>query len=531
MPEIRTTLRQILVALGELLIEVHPADAAGDVPIRNVAILDPDDELGSYPQSLVLVIGARGREAIRFVRAAARRHAVAAAVKLDAADDPDELRAVAADANVALLVVAAEVRWEQLASLAREVLDSTAATVSGAEVSDLFSLAQTIATLAGGPVSIEDPDSRVLAYSRSDDEVDELRRLSILGWEGPQPYLATLREWGVFDRLRAGEDVVHIDEHPDLGIRRRLAVGIRAGSHNLGTIWVQQGSRPFAERAETALVGAARVAATYLLRRRVEAAPGGASRQELLGSLLDGGAAADRAAGRLGLDPAVSAVVLCFAAPAEQDPAAGEWHRAETLSVVSVHVTSYRRGALVTALGSRVYAVLPDVPSGQPEQVLTALAADIVAVLRTRTGLPVRAAAGSPAGTLADVARSRGEADRVLDAMARGRAGAAVGTMEDLRAEVLLGETLALLEANPDLRDRGVEALVAHDERHGTELVRSLLAYLDALGDVRAAAEGLHVHPNTLRYRIRRASTISGIDLADPQHRLVCHLHLLLATR
>ena len=54
---------------------------------------------------------------------------------------------------------------------------------------------------------------------------------------------------------------------------------------------------------------------------------------------------------------------------------------------------------------------------------------------------------------------------------------------------------------------------------------------LDALGDVRTAAARLTVHPNTLRYRLRRASEVAGIDLDDPSARIVHHLHLLRASR
>lgn len=36
----------------------------------------------------------------------------------------------------------------------------------------------------------------------------------------------------------------------------------------------------------------------------------------------------------------------------------------------------------------------------------------------------------------------------------------------------------------------------------------------------------LHLHPNTLRYRLRRAAEITGIDLKDPLQRLVAHLAL-----
>ncbi|PXY38199.1 PucR family transcriptional regulator [Prauserella flavalba] len=509
-------LRRLLVAIGLPLVELRTEHA--DPLVRGVAILDPDDEPGSYSGELVLIIGVRGREAARPVRAAARQGAAAVAVKEATA----ELAAIAAESGVALLSVAAPVRWDQLETVVRQVLDSaTLAEGFSDGPGDLFSLAQTLALLTGGSVSIEDAGNRVLAYSRSDDEVDELRRLSILGWQGPESYLALLREWGVFARLRAGEEVVRIEPHPELGIRRRLAVGIRAGTHHLGTVWVQEGREPFAERAESALLGGARLAAVHLLRQRSEH---GRSREELVAGLLTGHTSPDLVAGQLGLDPATPAVVVAFTArePTADEPVR-ELHLAEMLTMVSVHMASYRKGALVGADGARVYAVLPD--ARQLTGLVTEVT-DVAEVLTRRTGVRVQAGIGSAVAALRDAGASRAEADRVLDAMGAARS---VASIADLRAEVLLGETLALLEANPGLHDPAVAALLAHDAEHGSELVPTLLAWLDAMGDVRSVAAALHVHPNTVRHRLRRASAVSGIDLGDPRERLSCHLQLLLA--
>ncbi|GHF60587.1 transcriptional regulator [Amycolatopsis bartoniae] len=513
-----TSLRQLLLAVGEPLLE--PVAGSLDARVRGVGIFDPDDDLGSYPGEVVLVVGARGREAVRSVRAAARAGAVAAVVKPDSR--LDDVRAAAEDSGIALLTVGPNMRWDQLQTLLREVLDAAAAATSDTDGGDLFALAQTVAVLTGGSVTIEDAGNRVLAYSRSDDEIDELRRLSILGWEGPEQYLSLLREWGVYQRLRSSEEVVRVEERPELGIRRRLAVGIRAGTQHLGTIWVQEGAQPFAERAESALLGAARLAAVRLLRRR---SPSVRPREDLVAGLLEGRISADLVAGQLGLDPAAPAVVLAVAPrEVERDRPAHELHQLEATNIVSVHATSFRRTALVGTLGSRVYAVLPEVRTSP-----VPLGRQVVAALH-RAGLRAQAGLGSAVPTLAEVVTSRSEADRVLDAMAR-TPDRDLATIADLRGEILLDETLTLIEANPQLRDPAVAALVAHDADHGTELVPSLLAYLDALGDVRAAANGLHIHPNTLRHRIRRAVAVGGLHLDDPRERLFCHLQLLLVTR
>jgi DNA-binding PucR family transcriptional regulator len=103
--------------------------------------------------------------------------------------------------------------------------------------------------------------------------------------------------------------------------------------------------------------------------------------------------------------------------------------------------------------------------------------------------------------------------------------------MADVRAKVLLDETLTILESDPRLRDPRVTVLVEHDAAHGTEFVGSLVAYLDHVRDVRAAARRLNVHPNTLRYRLKRATELSGLDLTDPGQSLFAHLQLLWEIR
>ncbi len=523
-----TVLRQLLTALGEPLVDVVIAPAGLEIPVTGLSIVDPDDQPDQLAGQLVLVIGARGRDAVRVVREVGRAGAAAVAVK--AAGPVGELRGAAAEAGVALLAVRPAVRWERLESLARDVLDAgTGSDEDGP--GDLFSLAQTVALLTRGIVVVEDTASRVLAYSRSDSDaaqVDELRRLSILGWQGPGDYLRLLRTWGVFDRLRAGEEVLHIDQRPELGIRARLAVGIHAGQRWLGTIWVQEGAEPFAERAEDVLLGAARVAAGHLIRRRSQQAPGARWARELVVGLLDGRTDADLVASTFGLDVDAPAVVVAFRVRAG-DRATQELSVAELTEVVTVHAASYRRSALAAPHGARVYAVLPNVPRDRAEPTLIAMSTEVAAMTLRRTGVRVQAGIGAAAAAgLAGVPASRAEADRVLDAMGVDDDVAVFG---DLRAEVLLNQTLALLQASPDLRDPAVARLVEYDRKHDADLTGSVLAWLDAMGDVRAAAGRLTVHPNTLRYRVRRAVAVGGLVLDDPRARLVHHLQLLVAVR
>ncbi|OKJ06703.1 PucR family transcriptional regulator [Kitasatospora sp. CB01950] len=524
-------LRQLLMSLGEPLVELQAAPAGLDVPVRHVAILDPEDPPTAAPGELVLAIGARGRAALPALRAAGRARAAAVAVKLDGPGQADALREAATEAGVALLSVRRETRWEHLDSLARTLLSGPDSAEPGeADTGDLFSLAQTVAVLTGGIVSIEDTSSRVLAYSRTSDsdEVDDLRRLSILGRQGPEPYLAKLREWGVFSHLRGSDGAIEIAAHPELGIRRRLAIAIRSGAQPLGTIWVQEGARPLAPAAAQSLVGAARVAAGQLVRRRRELTADARLTQTLLTGLLEGSTGPQSLATHLGLDLRRPTTVLAYA-PAATDGRDAELSRDEVTGLISVHTAARHRGALLAPVDSRVYVLLPELPPGLPQATLRDWAQETVDAARAHLAIPLRAAIGPTVPGLADVPASRAQADRILDAMSRGNVAPDVAALQDVQAEVLVSEVLALLQDRPELRDPRLTALTTYDGRHQTRLAESVLAYLDALGEVRTAADALHIHPNTLRYRVRRAEQLTGLDLTQPQQRLLAMLQLRLA--
>jgi DNA-binding PucR family transcriptional regulator len=82
--------------------------------------------------------------------------------------------------------------------------------------------------------------------------------------------------------------------------------------------------------------------------------------------------------------------------------------------------------------------------------------------------------------------------------------------------------------------ERGVElfcesllgTLIEHDSRHGSELVASLHAYIEANGRWADAAAALSVHRHTLRYRIRKIEELTQRDLSDARDRLELWLAL-----
>ncbi|MEV6196216.1 helix-turn-helix domain-containing protein [Streptomyces sp. NPDC051920] len=539
-------LRHAAAALSGPLIEVLLVPPDARRALSSVVIAEPYDEPRPYDEALVLLIGARGEAALRGLIAAGRGGATAVAVRTGADPEAVEvLRRAAAELGLALLGVSDDARWEQVEAVARTVVDAVRQAPDVAEEAadgDLFSLAQTLATLTGGVVSVEDAANRVLAYSRSGDRADEVRRLSILGHACPDAYLAVLREAGVYARLRAGEEVVEVAERPDLGARRRFVAGIRAGDRLLGTVWIQEGPQALDGRTAELLLGASRLATLLLIRHPVRPGRDGGLREELAAGLLEERVPPGALAGRLGIGPDCRTTVLGIdlRQTVGADGPALELGRARAAGIVAVHAAAYRRTAVTTQSDGRLYVLVPDPAAGPghtapprpgaspghlADAKLLTWTVELVTTLRRHLGSPVQAAIAQPAPRLGDAPTARRSADRILRVMGRDPE-RTVATYAQVRAAVVLDEILGLLAESPTVHDPALRRLAEHDRRNGTELCESLLRYLDAFGEVKEVAAGLHIHPNTLRHRIRRAAQLSGVDLADPDQRLVALLEL-----
>jgi DNA-binding PucR family transcriptional regulator len=159
---------------------------------------------------------------------------------------------------------------------------------------------------------------------------------------------------------------------------------------------------------------------------------------------------------------------------------------------------------------------------------LTSWIRGTISALRNELGLQLRAVIAAPVTGLAGLPAARVEVDRVLDSAERHPDSIAqVTSLAEARTTVLLDEIVTMVSADERLVDPRVSDLQAHDP----VLVQTLRAYLDSFGDVAAAAQRLHVHPNTVRYRVRRIEQLLSTSLADPDVRLVLSLGLRAAER
>jgi DNA-binding PucR family transcriptional regulator len=517
-------LGQLLLALDATLVSLVDSPRGLDLPVGSAALIDSDDvRLGlaaaAGSADVFFLLGVGDDEALRWVDKQAReRVPVAIFVK----EPSNALVAAAVAAGSAVVAVEPRARWERLYQLVNHVLEHHGERGDPVDDSgtDLFGLAQSLADRIHGMVSIENAQSHVLAYSASNDEADELRRLSILGRAGPPEHLKWIGQWGIFDALRSSGEVVRVAERPELGLRPRLAIGIHQPSTDArrppvfaGTIWVQQGSQPLADDAEEMLRGAAVLAARIMFRLAARPSTHARRVQQLLG-LTDGEPTDVAAIAReLGLGAEGAAALIGW------DTLDTGAHPARLADVLALSASAFRRDAQVASRGSRIYVLLPQTQARS----VTSWVRGTIDALRTELGVELRAAIAAPVAGLAKIGAVRTEIDRVLDSAERHPVSIGqVTSLAEARTTVLLDEIVTLVGAEKRLVDPRIRDLRARDPM----LAETLRVYLDSFGDIGAAARSLQVHPNTVRYRVRRIEKVLSTSLSDPEVRLLFSLGL-----
>jgi sugar diacid utilization regulator len=189
----------------------------------------------------------------------------------------------------------------------------------------------------------------------------------------------------------------------------------------------------------------------------------------------------------------------------------------------ALHLSAIHPHSAAAAIGDVIYGLLP-LTGGRAGTHAERTLQDFLDRVGDR--LPAVAAVGPAALNLSGVAHSRTCVDRVLRVLREGRVDRRTGTLDELQGEALIIELRDLATARGDEPTGALARLIDYDRRHHATLVETLRAWLDAFGDVAAAADSVFVHQNTFRYRLRRVAEVGHLDLTDPDQRFAAMLQL-----
>ncbi len=225
-----------------------------------------------------------------------------------------------------------------------------------------------------------------------------------------------------------------------------------------------------------------------------------------------------RWAGRIGYDiePPHAALVWKWGG---KDPKPS-LRRLETL--VNQSATKLGLAALIRPRGEEVVAFCAVADAGRPEAALR-LADEVRAagVVEYPSAIP-HGGVGRTAGEFEDWRDSHREATQALSMALR------LGERVPLFfGDLSVYRLLFQLERSPELEAFCREVLGPLMDYEGAgDLLETLEAFCERLGNLSQTAEKLFIHRNSLLYRMERIHQIAGIDMNNPDTRLAVHLAL-----
>ena len=279
---------------------------------------------------------------------------------------------------------------------------------------------------------------------------------------------------------------------------------------------------------------AATICGVILGRERVVAAAARRVRDDLVEGLLLGRGRdqsdTSRWAAHLGYDPArdhnVMAIAFDLPAPAADHTDAAA-QRQRIWESIEHFVATRAPDAIVSARESEVVIVTAAPGERGPAamdarrlaQACLARLAELFPAARVVIGI------GGVCRDPREVARSYAQAQRTTQTLRRlGRAGtvSAFGDLGILRLLLQVPDLAELRSFAADVLGK----LAVHEQEHKSEYLTTLACYFRENNSPQRASRILHVHPNTVAYRVKRIEEITGLRLDNYTDRLIAQVAL-----
>ncbi|SFP57431.1 PucR family transcriptional regulator [Salibacterium halotolerans] len=392
--------------------------------------------------------------------------------------------------------------------------------------SSMEELADCISEMMQGPVTVEDSSHRLLAYSTHDDHTDAARVSTIIGRRVPEHVINKLWKEGILPALHQNEEPVRIPEIHDIGLGRRMAAPVRNNKEILGYLWVLEGSCSLEEQDTEFLKKAAAKAVIQLQQVQTSHIAMQQHRRDYFWRLLTGDVSeeeeiAEQLSEWFNALPSRSAVVVLESGTTLDDSLYDK--------MIYVMDTSRKvKGYFYTRDQNRIVCLAEPVYPYSEEGIHLFLR-DFPVMMKERFQIEgMQTVAGSVYRSLSRIKQSYEEALHVLEVNRQ---------LSGDRSSFLLYEELGFYryadviqkKKNRDAEgDPSLAALHEYDEANRTELFESLRAFLHVDGNMKKASEMMHVHVNTMSYRIRRVEDIIQKDLKNAYHKLSLLLEMTM---
>ena len=400
------------------------------------------------------------------------------------------------------------------------------------EIVDLGELADIISERVSNPITIEDFNHRLVAYSTHADSTDKARMETIMARRVPEKVLNRLWQDGILQKLMESDEPVRIKEIREVGLGDRVAISIRKGHGVLGYIYVQELNKRLGEEELQFLRLAAKAAMPRLHQRQTKRRIQEEKSKEFFWELLLGNLTSHHEiqarAETMDIKLPKPFSIFLFetdhpnyeTVQKELNYLFANLHDSFPLTRFPVWVTNQKH---LIVMGGRCQN------SEEFISYANLFIEDVQKRIQKRFGqTPFIGVFGSAYKSFQSIEQSYHQAMSVLRMKkVFPRETASIHGYPDLGMYRLL-PFFAERNMQVGYSNYRLQKIINYDQENQSHLLQTLEEYLDCAGRVNVTAQKLHIHPNTLAYRLKRIEEVGGINLEDVNHRVSLFIDIKL---
>ncbi|QTL49544.1 PucR family transcriptional regulator [Priestia aryabhattai] len=391
----------------------------------------------------------------------------------------------------------------------------------------LEEFADRISEVLNCPITIEDANHRLLAYSTHDERTDQARIATIIGRRVPEKVINNLWKEGIIPKLLETNEPVRVKNINEIGLGDRIAISIWKNEEVLGFIWAVEIEKALGDEEVELLKKAANVLKNKLLQLQIRKYKREERSQEFFWKLLTGHIKSRQEISEAFYEAQITAPstfsIAIFRFQEDITPEAERQisYMLKTMHRLKIVLYTIDCNDLILLLS------LDAVENPLDEQ------RDFVDYFRGNMYerfdvTQIKASCSSIYSSHDHIEKSYKEALNVLDMKSK---------FPEETKEIINYQELGIYQfldvilekrVQDQFENHSLKKLTDYDFRHNSNLVETLEVFLNNDNNINEAAKELNVHMNTLSYRLKRISEIGDINLKDVNQKMTLYIDIKL---
>lgn len=377
------------------------------------------------------------------------------------------------------------------------------------------------------PITIEDANHRLLAYSTHDERTDPARISTIIGRRVPEKVINQLWKEGTIPALLKTRQPIRVESMDDIGLSNRVAISIWKQDEVLGFIWALEIDKSLTENDFSLLKKAADAAKNKLLQLQTRKNKKEERFQEFFWKLLTGHLTVQQEIienfHSLQITPASSFAVLVFQFQENITSKVEQF-------ISYILKTSQRLKIMLHTIDCNQLILLVSANNiDNPFNELEQFSQTFVWKMNDRYSINnISPVYSSIYEDYQKIGKAYQETLTVL----------AIKEKFPLETENIfnyqklgiyqLFDILLEKRKSEEYANYSLKKLHEYDQKHNSNLIETLEVFLNKDTNINDAAKELNVHANTLNYRLKRISEIGEVNFKDPNQKMLLYLDLKL---